>query len=99
MVFLFTVQRRGEALVYGELALSLAYPQNPNNNVYYFAAWNNLMGDASTILWTDTPRTLIANHLDNVSMGTDNIFTVQVIDENESPVSGANVNLNLMTYI
>ena len=25
------------------------------------------MGDASTILWTDTPRTLIANHLDNVS--------------------------------
>ena len=40
------------------------------------------------------PRTLIANHLDNVSMGTDNIFTVQVIDENESPVSGANVNLN-----
>ena len=27
-------------------------------------------------------------------MGTDNIFTVQVIDENETPVSGANVNLN-----
>ena len=94
-IFVYGAKTAGEALVYGELALSLAYPQNPNNNVYYFAAWNSLMGDASTILWTDTPRTLIANHLDNVSMGTDNIFTVQVIDENESPVSGANVNLNL----
>ena len=93
-IFVYGAKTAGEALVYGELALSLAYPQNPNNNAYYFAAWNNLMGDASTILWTDTPRTLIVNHLDNVSMGTDNIFTVQVIDENESPVSGANVNLN-----
>ncbi|MBC21662.1 MAG: hypothetical protein CMG54_02010 [Candidatus Marinimicrobia bacterium] len=93
-IFVYGARTAGEALVYGELALSLAYPQNPNNNAYYFAAWNNLMGDASTILWTDTPRTLIVNHLDNVSMGTDNIFTVQVIDENEFPVSGANVNLN-----
>ena len=94
-IFVYGAKTAGEALVYGELALSLAYPQNPNNNVYYFAAWNSLMGDASTILWTDTPRTLIANHLDNVSMGTDNIFTLQVLDENELPVSGANVNLNI----
>ena len=94
-IFLYGAKTAGEALAYGELALGLAYPQNPNNNVYYFSAWNNLMGDAATLLWTDTPKILIADHLENVSMGSDDVVTVHVIDENENPVEGANVNLNL----
>ena len=93
-IFLYGAKTAGESLAYGELALSLAYPQNPNNNAYYFAAWNNLMGDAATMLWTDTPRVLIADHQENVSMGTDNIIDITIIDENEDPVEGANVNLN-----
>ena len=93
-IFLYGAKTAGESLAYGELALSLAYPQNPNNNVYYFAAWNNLMGDAATMLWTDTPRVLIADHQENVSMGTDDIIDITVIDENGYPVEGANVNLN-----
>ena len=93
-IFLYGAKTAGESLAYGELALSLAYPQNPNNNVYYFAAWNNLMGDAATMLWTDTPRVLIADHQENVSMGTDDIIDITIIDENEYPVEGANVNLN-----
>ena len=76
-------------------ALNEIYPQNPNDNVYHFSAWNNLMGDAATLLWTDTPKILIADHVENISMGTDNIVNVLVIDENENPVEGANVNLNL----
>jgi len=94
-IFLYGAKTAGEALAYGELALALAYPQNPNDNVYHFSAWNNLMGDAATLLWTDTPKILIADHVENISMGTDNIVNVLVIDENENPVEGANVNLNL----
>ena len=93
-IFLYGAKTAGESLAFGELALALAYPQNPNNNSYYFSAWNNLMGDAATMLWTDTPIVLIADHQESVSMGTDNIINIMVIDENENSVEGANVNLN-----
>ena len=93
-IFLYEAKTAGEALAYGEIALSLAYPQNPNNNVYYFSAWNNLMGDAATMLWTDTPRVLVADHLDVVSI-TDDIIDILVIDDHENPIEGVNVNLNL----
>ena len=98
-IFLYEAKTAGEALAFGEMALSLAYPQNPNNNVYYFAAWNNLMGDAATMLWTDTPSVLVADHPDNVSTSSD-IVDILVIDEYENPMEGANVNLRLNnTYV
>lgn len=96
-IFLYGAQSAGEALTYGELALSQAYPQNPNNNVYYFSAWNNLMGDPATMLWTDTPRVLISDHLSMVS-ATDDFIEVLVIDDNEQPVEGANVNLTARSH-
>ena len=91
-IYLYGAKTAGEALVYGELALSLAYPQNPNNNVYYFSAWNNLMGDPATLLWTDTPKILIADHLETIS-SSDGFIDVLIIDQEGNPVEGANVNL------
>ena len=91
-IFLYGAKTAGEALAYGELALGLAYPQNPNNNVYYFSAWNNLMGDPATLLWTDTPKILIADHLSTVSSG-DDFIDIFILDQDGNPVEGANVNL------
>jgi len=91
-IFLYGAKTAGEALAYGELAIYQAYPQNPNNNVYYFSAWNNLMGDPSTMLWTDTPKILVVDHLANIS-SSDDIIDVFVMDEYGNPVEGANVNM------
>tara|TARA_B100002051_G_scaffold42349_2_gene36698 strand:- start:651 stop:5150 length:4500 start_codon:yes stop_codon:yes gene_type:complete len=92
-IFLYGAKTAGESLAYGELALGLAYPQNPNNNVYYFSAWNNLMGDPATMLWTDTPRILIADHVSSVSL-SDDFIDIHIIDQDGNPVEGANVNLS-----
>ena len=92
-IFLYGAKTAGESLAYGQLALNLAYPQNPNNNVYFFSAWNNLMGDPSTMLWTDTPRILIADHSPSVSIG-DDFIDILVIDQEGNPVEDANVNLH-----
>ena len=92
-IFLYGARTAGEALTYGQLAIYQAYPQNPNNNAYYFSAWNNLMGDPSTLLWTDTPKILVVDHLTNIS-SSDDVIDIFVMDENGDPVEGANVNLN-----
>jgi len=91
-MFIDEVTTTGEATVYGKLALNEIYPQNPNNNVYYFASWNNLMGDPATQIWTSSPQYLIVDHNDSINQGSNN-FQVQVSDSNGSPYSGAKVTL------
>ncbi len=91
-IFLYGAQTAGEALAYGQLAIHQAYPQNPNNNVYYFSAWNNLMGDPSTLLWTETPKNLVVDYMTNIS-ASDDIFDVYVMDDEGNPIEGVNVNL------
>ena len=91
-LFLHGAQTAGEALVYGQLALNEVYPQNPNDNVYLFSTWNNLMGDPSTHLWTATPTILDINHNSLFVQGSNN-FQVSVNDDNGNPVSNAIVSL------
>ena len=78
-MFIDRVTTAGETTVYGKLALNEIYPQNPNNNVYYFASWNNLMGDPATQIWTASPQYLIVDHDDSINQGSNN-FQVQVSD-------------------
>ena len=85
-------QTAGAALLYGKLALINTYPSNPNDNVYLFASWNNLMGDPSTHLWTKTPINLIVNHDSNISIDSD-FFEVTVLGDDGRPVSGVHVTL------
>ena len=62
-IFIDGAKTAGEAVAYGKLAINEIYPQNPNDNVYLFSTWNNLMGDASTHLWTKRPEQMIVNHV------------------------------------
>ena len=91
-IFLYGAETAGEALAYGQLAIHQTYPQNPNNNVDYFSAWNNLMGDPATLLWTDTPKNLVVDYINNIS-ASDDLFNVYIIDDEGNPIEGANVNL------
>jgi hypothetical protein len=83
----------GEALAYGKLVLASTYPSNPNNNVEMFSYWNNLMGDGSTHLWTDTPEYLLVSHVEEIQVGT-NMVQVEVID-----VDGLGVENAFVTFL
>ncbi len=91
-IFIHNAQTAGEALVYGELALLETYPHNPNNNVYYFSTWNNLMGDPATQLWTDTPKNLHLSHDSVLNNGSDYI-QFEITDDLGLPVGDAKVTL------
>ncbi|OUW62617.1 MAG: hypothetical protein CBD58_01635 [bacterium TMED198] len=91
-MYIFDAWHAGEALEYGRIALTQTYPDNPNNNVYLFSTWNNLMGDPLTHLWTLKPIEISVEHKQNINFGT-NYFQVEVVDQNDSPVSDAIVTL------
>ena len=91
-IFVHEAETAGLALVYGKMALIDTYPQNPNDNSYLFASWNNLMGDPLTHLWTRKPSVLDNSHLQVVSESSD-YFDVIVSDEEGRPVSDAIVTL------
>ena len=44
-----------------------------------FMDWNNLMGDPGTHIWTDIPREILVDHLNNLSIG-ESYFNVRVFD-------------------
>ncbi len=82
----------GASLVNGKLTLFNAYPDNPYNWVNAFCQWNNLMGDPSTHLWTDTPQVLDVNFEDDIPFGT-NFLEIEVLNSFGDPVKGAMVTL------
>lgn len=45
----------GTALTRGKLNMYLTFPNNPANCQHQFISWNNLMGDPSMEVWSDTP--------------------------------------------
>ena len=92
-IFLYGVKTAGEAQNYGRLALNEIYPQNPNDNVYLFQTWNNLLGDPSLQLWTSAPETMVVQHNQMVINGSDN-FQVSVTSETGNPIEGAIVTLS-----
>ena len=92
-VFSGGVETAGAALASGHLAIYRAYPWDPSNNTSIFTHWNNLMGDASLHLWTDTPTELWVVHPEEIGVGT-NFFDVTVLDIFDNPVSGAYTTLH-----
>ncbi len=92
-LFVHNVATAGEATVYGKLAINEIYPQNPNDNVYLFATWNNLLGDPATQMWTSSPKELSVNHIPMVINGSNN-FQVLIEDENGHPLENIIVTLS-----
>ena len=92
-IFLHESSTAGEAHIYGKLAIDEIYPQNPNDNVYLFQTWNNLLGDPSLQLWTSAPETMVVQHNQMVINGSDN-FQVSVTSETGSPIEGVIVTLS-----
>ena len=86
------LQTAGQALVNGKLELLNTYPTNPYNWISAFCQWNNLMGDPSTHLWTDTPQLMSLNVPEQIPFGTKHIdITVNTV--NGSPLQNARVTL------
>ena len=92
-IFIKNVQTAGEALIYGQLELANIYPQNPNNNVYYFATWNSLLGDPATHLWTRNPEVLNVTHSEVLTPGSTNFQVNVTRNASGEPFSGALVSL------
>ena len=92
-IFLHESLTAGEAHIYGKLAIDEIYPQNPNDNVYLFQTWNNLLGDPSLQLWTSSPQNMVVQHNQMVINGSDN-FQVSVTSESGNPIEGAIVTLS-----
>ena len=78
-LFIGDAKTAGESLAYGKLALNDVYPENPNDNVYLFSVWNNLIGDPATHLWKSSPNELFVSHNDTFIKGSNNF---QVLVEN-----------------
>jgi len=86
------VETAGGVLVSGKFALQNTYPGDPYGWVSAFTHWNNLIGDAATHLWSDTPEVLSVTHIPDIPFGT-NYLDVQVLDSNGNPVNNAMVSL------
>ena len=82
----------GEALVSGKIYLYQNYPANPENYVSIFTHWNNLMGDPSTHIWTDTPVGLVVEHPTTLNWG-ESLIAVHVTTDTGTPVENARVTL------
>ena len=80
------VETAGASLASGKLALYNTYPGDPYEWISAFTQWNNLMGDAATHLYTDTPEILSVAY----SQGS-NYLDVEVLDSSGNPVPDAQV--------
>ena len=78
----------GSALNRGKLNLFLNYPDNPNNSVYKFSYWNNLMGDPGMQIFTREPAELVLEYDPQISFGS-NFLEVTVMDNTHNPVEEA----------
>jgi len=92
-IFINGAKTAGEAVVHGKLAINEIYPQNPNDNVYLFSTWNNLLGDPALQLWTSSPQTMVVQHNQMLINGS-NSFQVTVSNQQGSPIEGVMVTLS-----
>ena len=89
-IFAKGVSTAGGALVSGKMALHSTYPQDPYSMTYKFTHWNNLMGDPTLNLWTDTPSTFNVDYNNSISMGSD-LLEFYVIDDQGNDVHDARI--------
>ena len=78
----------GLALANGKLSLLNTYPTNPDEWVSAFTQWNNLMGDPSVALWTDTPFSFSVEHPSSLNIG-DNIMEINITNNLNQPIKDA----------
>ena len=90
-IFSQDLQTAGESLVAGKANLYQTYPSNPNDWVKIFTYWNNLMGDAATVLWTGNPVIMDVEHQSTINVGQN--FISANVSTNDSPVKDALVTL------
>ncbi len=93
-IFAEGIYQVGGALNRGKINLVLNYPGNPNNWVYRFSYWNNLMGDPGMELWTGVPQELDVIYPGEVALGT-NLLEVTVLDNEGIPIENAWVSVLL----
>ena len=89
-IFAKGISTAGGALVSGKMALHSTYPQDPYSMTYKFTHWNNLMGDPTLSLWTDTPSTFNVGYSNSVNMGTD-LLEFYVTDDQGNIVNDARI--------
>jgi len=89
-IFAKGVSTAGGALVSGKMALHSTYPQDPYSMTYKFTHWNNLMGDPTLSLWTDTPSTLNVDYNNSIIMGSD-LLEFYVTDDQGNDVDDARI--------
>ena len=87
-IFVDHIFHMGGALNRGKLNLYLNYPQNPNNSVYKFSYWNNLMGDPGMEVWTNVPQEMNVTYESQIPYGS-NYMNVSIKDTDENPIEGA----------
>lgn len=87
-IFVEGIFNMGGALTRGKLNLYNQYPQNPQNHVYNFSYWNNLMGDPGLELWTGVPQNLNVSYQSSLPLGTD-YLQVEVLDAQSQPLADA----------
>ena len=78
-LFVDGITHMGGALNRGKFNLYHNFPDNPNNSVYKFSYWNNLMGDPGMSVWTDEPQEMVVEYDESIDFGT-NYFEVEVKD-------------------
>ena len=82
----------GLALANGKLSLLNTYPTDPDEWVSAFTQWNNLMGDPSVALWTDTPLVFSVEHPSSLNIG-ENIIDINITNNLNQPIENARVTL------
>ena len=92
-IFAHQIETAGGSLAHGKLTLFNAYPTNPYNWINAFTQWNNLMGDPSTHLWTDTPIEISVQFENEISFGTN------FIDVHVSTLDGSNLEHAMVTLL
>ncbi|HHE37798.1 MAG TPA: hypothetical protein ENL20_04415, partial [Candidatus Cloacimonetes bacterium] len=87
-IFADHIYNMGGALTRGKLNLYINYPTNPNNSVYKFSYWNNLMGDPGMELWTGIPQEMNVIYDSDVPLGS-NLLEVVVQNISGLPLKNA----------
>jgi hypothetical protein len=79
----------GDALSVGKAHFLWQYTGDSYADNFVF--WNNLMGDPSLEVWTNTPKVMNASFPSTISVGT-NMIQVSVTEATDRPLPGAYVN-------
>ena len=91
-IFSNSITHAGSAVTNGRLTLLKTYPNNPNDCVGAFAAWNNLIGDPALHLWSDEPQDFSVDYPSQLSLGT-NYLDLIILDSEGNSVKDARVTL------